>query len=158
MEKRDRIGKKSNFMLAFLVGLTCISYFVSHQVNLEMPGEKEFKEGFEYTKRNENYDIDKANNLLLESANKGYARAQFSLGLNYRHGRGFEKNDKEAFKWFSLAADQGHDQSLYWVGMHLEEGRGVEKNEEKSQNFFKLAYSNSKNEEFRKYLKSLVNE
>ena len=152
------MGKTSSkFILLIVIALIGIGY-LSYLVSLELSGEKEFKEGFEYSKLTEKFDMNKANALYLKSAEKGYAIAQFSLGLSYRLGRGFEKNDEEAFKWFSLAAEQGHEQSLYWVGMHLKEGRGVEKNEEKAQKYFKLAYLNSKKDFFKDYLKSLINE
>ena len=45
---------------------------------------------------------------VSESAEQGYPDAQFELGLMYKHGAGVPKDNKEAMKWFKLAAEQGH--------------------------------------------------
>ena len=45
---------------------------------------------------------------VSESAEQGYADAQFELGLMYKHGAGVPKDNKEAMKWFKLAAEQGY--------------------------------------------------
>ena len=39
-------------------------------------------------------------------AEQGYPDAQFKLGLMYKHGAGVPKDNKEAMKWFKLAAEQ----------------------------------------------------
>jgi TPR repeat protein len=44
----------------------------------------------------------------LSSAEKGFAEAQSTLGDYYLLGMGFEKNEKEARKWYELAAKQNH--------------------------------------------------
>jgi len=41
-------------------------------------------------------------------AERGDARAQFSLGVMYDTGAGVSKDNKEAARWFRLAADQGN--------------------------------------------------
>ena len=43
-----------------------------------------------------------------KAADQGDAAAQFRLGLAYRTGRGVEKSDEEAARWYQKAADQGH--------------------------------------------------
>ncbi|MDP6128458.1 MAG: SEL1-like repeat protein, partial [Planctomycetota bacterium] len=37
------------------------------------------------------------------------ALAQYSLGGMYEYGRGVEKDEKEAVKWFRKAAEQGYE-------------------------------------------------
>ncbi|HIE87808.1 MAG TPA: sel1 repeat family protein, partial [Gammaproteobacteria bacterium] len=39
-------------------------------------------------------------------ANQGDADAQYLLGLMYANGRGVPQDDKEAVRWYRLAADQ----------------------------------------------------
>jgi len=41
-------------------------------------------------------------------AEQGDAIAQYNLGGMYQLGRGVPKDNKEAVKWFRLAAEQGH--------------------------------------------------
>ncbi|WP_275967705.1 MULTISPECIES: tetratricopeptide repeat protein [unclassified Gammaproteobacteria] len=36
------------------------------------------------------------------------AGAQFILGMMYEHGKGVDPDDKEAVKWYRMAAEQGH--------------------------------------------------
>ena len=55
----------------------------------------------------------------------GDAEAQLQLGLRYAEGDGLIQNDKEAAKWFALAAKQGLAAAQYHYGLVLLEGRGV---------------------------------
>ena len=45
---------------------------------------------------------------LQARAKRGDADAQFSLGLMYDMGKGVSEDDKEAVKWYKLAAEQGN--------------------------------------------------
>jgi len=58
-------------------------------------------------------------------AAQGDAEAQLQLGLRYAEGDGVIQNDKEAAKWFALAAKQGLAEAQYHYGLALLEGRGV---------------------------------
>lgn len=58
-------------------------------------------------------------------AARGDAEAQLQLGLRYAEGDGVVQNDKEAAKWFALAARQGLADAQYHYGMALLRGRGV---------------------------------
>ena len=49
---------------------------------------------------------------LKALAEKGDAKAQYSLGDKYVTGRGVEKDDKEAVKWYRKAAEQNHAAAL----------------------------------------------
>ena len=44
--------------------------------------------------------------LMLPLAKKGFAQAQYNLGVMYEKGNGVKQNHRKAKKWFSLAADQ----------------------------------------------------
>jgi hypothetical protein len=58
-------------------------------------------------------------------AEQGDAEAQQQLGLRYAEGDGVIQNDKEAAKWFALAARQGLAEAQYQYGLALLQGRGV---------------------------------
>jgi TPR repeat protein len=58
-------------------------------------------------------------------AAQGDAEAQLQLGLRYAEGDGVIQNDKEAAKWFELAAKQGLSEAQYQYGLALLQGRGV---------------------------------
>jgi len=58
-------------------------------------------------------------------AAQGDAEAQLRLGLRYAEGDGVIQNDKEAAKWFALAAKQGLAEAQYHYGLMLLKGRGV---------------------------------
>ncbi len=57
-------------------------------------------------------NFEKAAKLYKKSAEKGYAEAQYSLGLMYSLGTGMEWDDAEAVKWYQKAAEQGHTEAL----------------------------------------------
>ena len=52
-------------------------------------------------------DYEKARNLWLIEAEKGSAVAQANIGLLYEDGLGVPQSDKEAVKWYRMAAEQG---------------------------------------------------
>ncbi len=64
---------------------------------------------------------------LLKEANQGSAGAQFLLGFFYAEGQGVAKNEQEAIKWYTLAAEQGHADAIVTLGMMYSEGRGVKR-------------------------------
>lgn len=47
-----------------------------------------------------------------QAANKGYADAQFLLGMAYDSGKAVPKNPVEARRWYELAAKQGNPQAI----------------------------------------------
>ncbi len=65
------------------------------------------------------------NKLPHARAAQGDAKAQLQLGLRYVEGDGVIQNDKEAAKWFALAAKQGLPEAEYHYGLMLLKGRGV---------------------------------
>ena len=68
-------------------------------------------------------------------AERGNAGAQFELGLMY----GRERDDKEAMKWFRLAADQGNAKAQVRLGDIYFHGLGVEQNDAQAVNWYLMA-------------------
>ena len=58
-------------------------------------------------------------------AEQGDAESQLQLGMRYAAGDGVIQNDKEAARWFELAAKQGLAEAQYQYGLALLQGRGV---------------------------------
>ena len=58
------------------------------------------------------------------AAEKGFASAQFNLGLKYDIGRGTPENDELAGDWYTRAAEQGHVKSEYNLSV-LDEDTGA---------------------------------
>jgi len=55
----------------------------------------------------------------------------FSLSVETTEGKdvnsqGVDKDDKRAFKWYTLAADQGHADAQYGLGVMHSNGQSVE--------------------------------
>lgn len=67
---------------------------------------------------------------ILRDAEKGEASAQSELGLCYHEGNDVPQDDKEAIRWFSLAARQGDAQAQYYLGRAYSSGGGVPKDVE----------------------------
>ena len=61
------------------------------------------------------------------------------LGCCYRDGRGTEKDESQAFKYFKLAADQKDAFAQFNLGCCYENGRGTEKDESQAFKYYKLA-------------------
>ena len=59
------------------------------------------------------------------AAERGYAPAQFSLGLAYAHGTGLAKDEAAAVEWYRKAAKQGHAKARYNLGVAYATGRGT---------------------------------
>ena len=67
---------------------------------------------------------------LREAAEKGYAMAQFCLGILYQYGRYVTQNYEEAADWYQLAAQQGYVMAKCCLGWMYSKGRGVEHSNE----------------------------
>jgi len=67
------------------------------------------------------------------------ADAQVSLGLMYRDGRGVEKDEREAVKWFRKAADQGNANGQWKLGGMYDGGRGVERDDREAAQWYRKA-------------------
>lgn len=71
-------------------------------------------------------DPERARDLFHYAASYfGDARAQFSLGRLYLDGSGVARDERQAARWFHLAAEKGHASAQALLGQMLLEGRGV---------------------------------
>jgi TPR repeat protein len=74
--------------------------------------------------------------LFFEAANKGNRRAQSKISTFYFKGDWLKKDEKQAFKFASLAANQGYPFSMYYLGHFYEVGIGTQIDMEKSYYWF----------------------
>ena len=69
----------------------------------------------------------------------GDLRSQYTLGRAYVEGKGVERDDSEALKFFKMAADQGHPESQLMVGNLLMYGRGVDHDVSKAEVYYEAS-------------------
>jgi len=74
-----------------------------------------------------------------KEAKAGDAKAQTGLGFMYFKGRGVDKDPKEAFKWYQLAADQGNAFAQSEIGIMYMNGDTVERDYKEAAKWFRLA-------------------
>jgi TPR repeat protein len=77
-------------------------------------------------------DYQKSNFYFLKSAQLGYAKAQYNLGVNYENGLGITKDYTQAAYWYQKAAVQGHVLAQHNLGLFYHNGRGVARDERKA--------------------------
>lgn len=71
-------------------------------------------------------DPERARDLFHYAASYfGDAGAQHALGRLYLDGTGVERDERQAARWFHLAAEKGHTASQALLGQMLLQGRGV---------------------------------
>jgi S1-C subfamily serine protease len=73
------------------------------------------------------------------SAEKGDAKAQWRLGLDYYTGIGVAQDDVEASKWTRKAAEQNYDAALCLLGVFYQIGIGVPEDQVEAVNWFRKA-------------------
>ena len=88
---------------------------------------------------NRKMDYKSAFSILLEEGKKGDAIAQHLVGDCYRCGYGTEKDEKEAFRWYSLSAAQGNPIGLNNVGCCYDAGLGVAKDSVEAVSWYQKA-------------------
>ena len=78
---------------------------------------------------------------LKEKANDGNIKAQLMLGGMYGGGFGVDKDEKEAFKWYKMAADNANDdgRASSIVGNFYSNGIGTDKSDSLAVVYFKKA-------------------
>ena len=70
---------------------------------------------------------------LIAAAGRGDLYAMHQLGARYATGEGgCPKDEAEAVRWYTKAADLGHDESQYDLGFMVLLGEGTEKDVEKA--------------------------
>jgi hypothetical protein len=77
--------------------------------------------------------------LLHKAAERGHARAQFSLGWCYSQGKGAPKDEAEAVRWFRKAAEQGLAEAQCNLGWCYEQGKGVPEDEAEAVRWYRKA-------------------
>jgi len=75
-------------------------------------------------------DIEKLQQAIRENPND--AEAQFNLGRMYDNGEGVPEDDKQAVKWYRLAAEQGHAEAQINLGVMYRDGTGVRKDDKEA--------------------------
>ncbi|PKC62540.1 HCP-like protein [Rhizophagus irregularis] len=85
-----------------------------------------------YLKSAENGDAMSQNNYT-KSATRGCTDGQYNLGYCYENGKGTDKNEKKAFKWYTkAAAAKGDAAAQNKLGDCYKYGKGTNKDEEKA--------------------------
>jgi TPR repeat protein len=75
----------------------------------------------------------------LKEAIEGDPKAQTGLAFMYVKGRGVDKNDTKALKWYRLAAKQNNAFAQLEIGIMYMEGRAVQKDYEEAIKWFRLS-------------------
>jgi len=119
-------------ILTFILTSTWLLFWASPSIALVT----EYQKAIDAYKRK---DYKTSYNLILPLAEKGFAKAQYNLGVMYGNGKGVAKDYSKAIKWWNHAANQGNGKAQYNLGVMYEEGKGVKKNLKKAANWYQLA-------------------
>lgn len=95
---------------AFLV-ISIIAFLISDKSKPEKVTQKDVPLAELIQQANSNYEngnFEKAIPFLEEAANRGNARAQYSLGYMYQNGEGVPRDADRAKEYYQLSAKQGH--------------------------------------------------
>jgi|GEM_PF-3584665 len=84
-------------------------------------------------------DSQKAVEFFLQSANLGYAPAQYLLSVCYDEGRGVKHSSSEASKWREMAAYGGIVKAQSEMGYCYEYGQGVVRNMREAVRWYRMA-------------------
>lgn len=115
---------KVSFISALLVGLASVSVSGNLEKGIEAAESGDFKKAYE---------------LWLDEAEKGDASAQTNVGALYAAGQGVPRDDREAAKWFHLAAAQGDTKAQTNLGALYAVGQGVPRDEQEAAKWFHMA-------------------
>jgi len=77
--------------------------------------------------------------LLKPLAEKGYANAQYNMGVFYKNGLGVTQDFKEAATWYRRAAEQGEPGALNNLGQLYQNGQGVPQNPKQAFRLYSLS-------------------
>lgn len=76
----------------------------------------------------ESGDFEKAFRVFHLFAERGFAVAQYNLGVMYDRGEGTKQNYREAMYWYRHAGNQGYTSAQYNLGVIYTLGDGVPQN------------------------------
>jgi len=93
-----------------------------------------------------NGDYITALGLLKPLAETDHAIAQYSLGVMYDIGDGVLQDDKEAAKWYRMAAEQGLAQAQFNLGNMYANGYGLLQDHKRAHMWWNISRSNGENE------------
>jgi len=88
---------------------------------------------------NHNSDPSESHELFLQSAQKGYAVAQYNLGYSNERGDQYGRHLAESYEWYSKAADQNCPEAQLALGYLYVTGHGVAKDESKANQWYQRA-------------------
>eukprot|EP01018_Ginkgo_biloba_P016116 Gb_35658 [translate_table: standard] len=86
------------------------------------------------------HDFSRAFSFIHDAAERGYAEAQWKVGLFLELGLGVKIDEKEAVEWYKRAKKQKHPCALVDLGRCYYLGRGVEKSLHKASKCCRQAY------------------
>ena len=72
-------------------------------------------------------------------AQQGDPWAQFNLGSKYALGQGVARDEKEAAKWFRMAAESNYPLAQHTLGVMYENGKGVKRDLNKAIKWYQMA-------------------
>jgi TPR repeat protein len=81
-----------------------------------------------------------------KSDERAIAEMNYNFGVFFEQGEGVPKNEKEAVKWFRLAAEQGHEGAQFDLGVCYADGKGVSKDEAEAIKWYRKAADNDHSE------------
>jgi uncharacterized protein len=100
-------------------------------------------------------DYAEALGLRGQSADKGNARVQFSVGKMYYIGQGVLRDNTKVDAWYRKAADPGLDYAQFNLGITYEDrGLGVPQDCALAHMWFNLVSSPATNTDFQRWLRS----
>ena len=91
-----------------------------------------YKEAIDLSNGLEYYFLEEAYCLFMKAAEKGYSKAQNSLGDCYKYGIGIEKDFAKAVDWYTKAARQGNATAQFNLGICFKNGEGVDSDHTKA--------------------------
>ena len=91
-------------------------------LGLTLPARADFNDGWQAYQKG---DYITAFREWYPLAEAGDAVAQFNIGLMYRKGRGVDRDDAEAARWYRKSADQGDQDAQFNLAYLYDEGIGV---------------------------------
>jgi len=76
-------------------------------------------------------------NRLKLNAEKGDSAAQTFLGYCYNFGKGVQKDNVEAIKWYRKSAEQGNSLAQFFLGAYYHDAKGASKNDVEAVKWFR---------------------
>jgi len=85
-------------------------------------------------------DYEKAVKWYSQSAEQGFADAQYHLGIHLYSGKGVKKDYEKAAKWIKKAALQGNIKAQHKLGILYYNGQGIIKSYKEAAKWVKKSY------------------